>query len=234
MTDANRLASLLARLPPSPDHPNILKAAFPDNGQLQLHLEKLGVPQLEMYLVWIAPDRFTAFEEVGKGGFATVYKGTVSFQDRKGEREKSFALKELRKEMVPELVMSAVLTFCDRQGNALPINELIGLTRHPTNGDYLMVSRFSQHGALEYKQMTNWRHVAKFACRLARRLSTLHALGFSHNDLHPGNVAFAGRGNFHVASDSWNKNGSVKLRKWDMGFAFVQMTHFNTQENWNT
>ena len=54
------------------------KLDFPDpSNELLRHLTVLGVPQLCDYLAWIPFERFTRVEFLGRGGFATVWKGAV-------------------------------------------------------------------------------------------------------------------------------------------------------------
>ena len=54
------------------------KRNFPDpSNELLRHLTVLGVPQLCDYLAWIPFERFTGVEILGRGGFATVWKGAV-------------------------------------------------------------------------------------------------------------------------------------------------------------
>ncbi|RUS31313.1 hypothetical protein BC938DRAFT_478075 [Jimgerdemannia flammicorona] len=65
---------------------NANKLNFPDfNSETLLkHLTKFGAPQLTDYLVWIPFERFVTVEELGRGGFATVWKGTVEPLDPRG------------------------------------------------------------------------------------------------------------------------------------------------------
>src|SRR4051794_5746117 len=56
------------------------KRSFPDpSNELLRHLMVLGVPQLCDYLAWMPFERFTGVEILGRGGFATVWKGAVEF-----------------------------------------------------------------------------------------------------------------------------------------------------------
>src|SRR3954464_7563637 len=54
------------------------KLDFPDpSNELLRHLTVLGVAQLCDYLAWMPFERFTGVEILGRGGFATVWKGAV-------------------------------------------------------------------------------------------------------------------------------------------------------------
>lgn len=79
------------------------KRYFPDpERKLHLHLEKLGVPQLEEYLSWINPS-LIMIEEIGEGAFAKVYKGTLKASSGVSDTQGVFAMKELKPSMLPEV-----------------------------------------------------------------------------------------------------------------------------------
>src|SRR3954470_8926112 len=78
------------------------KLEFPDpSNELLRHLTVLGVPQLCDYLAWMPFERFTGVEILGRGGFATVWKGAVEplggeWSDFPHERDiRWYALKEV-------------------------------------------------------------------------------------------------------------------------------------------
>src|SRR3954471_10769615 len=73
------------------------KLNFPDpSGELLQHLAVLGVAQLSDYLAWIPFSRFTTVELLGKGGFATVWKGAVELtRSNSSPYTKWYALKEV-------------------------------------------------------------------------------------------------------------------------------------------
>lgn len=52
---------------------------FPDpTNELELHLDKLGIPKLfTRHLLWIPFDRFVTVTALGQGGFATVSFGNI-------------------------------------------------------------------------------------------------------------------------------------------------------------
>lgn len=93
MSFPDRLQSVLSRLMPVRDLPlnkrcEILanKMNYPDPGDeiIRKHLITLGAPQLVEYLVWIPYKRFTNIRMLGRGGFATVWRGTVRALDERG------------------------------------------------------------------------------------------------------------------------------------------------------
>lgn len=97
---------------------NKLKFPDPDDKTLKAHLTKLGVPQLADYLCWIPYCQFTEVKELGRGGFARVYKGTIELLDPPGfpwvdlddltrinhlQGTTHYALKEIGLSMIPEV-----------------------------------------------------------------------------------------------------------------------------------
>ncbi|RUP45834.1 hypothetical protein BC936DRAFT_147680 [Jimgerdemannia flammicorona] len=174
---------------------NVWKVEFPDPGNTILtHLKRLGVEQLENHVFWLPPSRFTKFEKLADGGFASVWAGTVENKHTKvheGNRTTTFALKELKAAMVPELVLNVL--FNDNGTFYFPTIPVVGLSQHPQTQQYLMVMWLATNGTLENMKLqgqNNWSDVATVARRLAANLADLHECGFSHRDLHPGNLAF--------------------------------------------
>ncbi|RUP52031.1 hypothetical protein BC936DRAFT_143182 [Jimgerdemannia flammicorona] len=108
---------------------------FPDSDRaIRNHLEVLGIQQLENHLVWIPPDEFTKIEFLNQGGFARVYKGITKKVISKCH---VFAMKELKKPMVPELALNIFL-----RSEGIAVVDVYGLTQHPDTGVYLMVMAY--------------------------------------------------------------------------------------------
>lgn len=58
---------------------------FPGHSaELERALQTLGLPELVGCLVWVPWDRLKDVEELGRGGFATVYRGTIQSVDERG------------------------------------------------------------------------------------------------------------------------------------------------------
>lgn len=97
MNNSQRLQQLLDRISLQMFVPISLQSLsiYFSTPDIIMHLKKLGIPQLKNRLVWIPPDRFTEIEYLGEGGFAKVYKGTANGY--------VYALKELKKNMLPEV-----------------------------------------------------------------------------------------------------------------------------------
>ena len=78
-----------------------------------------------------------------------------------------------------------------RNVNNAPTMEVIGVSQHPDTGDYLMVMQFADMGTLEKRPCdpdADWYTALTYATKLASRLASLHETGFTHQDLHPGNI----------------------------------------------
>lgn len=65
------------------------KEDFPHHQELMAHLSDLGISDIGMarladYIVWIPQHRFACIEKINRGGFGTVYKGTVTALNDRG------------------------------------------------------------------------------------------------------------------------------------------------------
>src|SRR4051812_11620449 len=150
------------------------KLNFPDpSGKLLHHLAVLGVAQLSDYLAWIPFERFTTVELLGRGGFATVWKGAVEL----GSDIKWYALKEVSQGQMAEvssflslfphflisfacflflhfncftfdqLVLHVVIA-CNGAAFSSPVPRIYGVT-YSSSGQYLMVMELAKEGTLE-------------------------------------------------------------------------------------
>lgn len=69
------------------------KANFPnDERKLLKKLSILRVPELAGYIVWIDFSEFSELEEIGRGGFGTVFKAKLNCH----KRRKVVALKKIQ------------------------------------------------------------------------------------------------------------------------------------------
>jgi serine/threonine protein kinase len=70
---------------------------------------------------------------------------------------------------------------------------IVALSQHPETDQLLMIMQFADDGTLEMRPCEsndNWYFALSYATKLSSRLAHLHDMGFSHSDLHPGNVVF--------------------------------------------
>ncbi|RUP47078.1 hypothetical protein BC936DRAFT_146154 [Jimgerdemannia flammicorona] len=139
MRQADRLQRILNSLKPVYGFEQYLPSSFewiwmdfPDPDRIILnHLEVLGIQQLENRLVWIPPDKFMKIEFLSNGGFAKVYKGIT--------KRHVFAMKELKRSMVPELALNIFL-----RSERVGVVAVYGLTIHPDTREYLMVMAYGK------------------------------------------------------------------------------------------
>src|SRR5438270_34540 len=71
--------------------------------------------------------------------------------------------------------------------------QIVALSEHPETGQLLMIMHYADDGTLEKRPCEpndNWYIALAYATKLSSRLAHLHDTGFSHSDLHPGNVVF--------------------------------------------
>jgi len=71
--------------------------------------------------------------------------------------------------------------------------QIVALSEHPETGQLLMIMHYADDGTLEKRPCEpndNWYIALAYATKLSSRLAHLHDMGFSHSDLHPGNVVF--------------------------------------------
>ncbi|RUS22776.1 kinase-like domain-containing protein [Endogone sp. FLAS-F59071] len=202
MTSSDRLQRLLARLPAydtlGGEKKKIewLKKRFPDHKkELKWHLKRLGVTQLEDYLVWIPPSQIKNIKPLAKGGFSQVWVADVHFtvqeSTNRGSIGQKYAMKELQPSMIPELVLSVLLPVYSVWSVIAAIG-VRGLTQHPKTGQYLTVMTFADGGTLEQVESRHdWQNIQTTGRQLALLLYWLHNSKLSHNDLHPGNVVIS-------------------------------------------
>ncbi|RUP49229.1 kinase-like domain-containing protein [Jimgerdemannia flammicorona] len=169
------------------------------------HLAHLNIGDLHDYLAWIPYDRLVDVQILHKGPLATVHTAVLpsireegfaivkkgKFHSFDGKKEKRVVLKELDDELIQELVVSEV-SICNSEW---PLTmELIGLTRNPATGRYLVVTEQASDGNLTSYITCNppkdWDEVYQHIFTLAKRLASLHHLGYMHGNLHAGNVVF--------------------------------------------
>ncbi|RUS33490.1 hypothetical protein BC938DRAFT_471390 [Jimgerdemannia flammicorona] len=123
------------------------------------HLAHLNIGDLHDYLAWIPYDRLVDVQILHKGPLATVHTAVLpsireegfaivkkgKFHSFDGKKEKRVVLKELDDELIQELVVSEV-SICNSEW---PLTmELIGLTRNPATGRYLVVTEQASDGNL--------------------------------------------------------------------------------------
>ncbi|RUS22599.1 kinase-like domain-containing protein [Endogone sp. FLAS-F59071] len=103
---------------------------------------------------------------------------------------RTYALKEIEDFMLPELLYEQLtLQIHIASSGAMP--QVIGLSQ-TNSGKYVMVMTYAVEGNLENTKLEirSWDVVYQYAYWLAKSLCTIHKAGFTHGDLHPGNIVF--------------------------------------------
>ncbi|RUP50215.1 hypothetical protein BC936DRAFT_139962 [Jimgerdemannia flammicorona] len=176
-----------------------LKREFRYEDELAGHLAELGLSMLQEYLVWIPLVRFVGgLKQIGRGGFATVWKGRLRYMNEDNTRlvEEDFALKEFDKSMLQEIVLNILIVTGVGTFTRSGWFKLIGISKHEESGKYLVITRYAGGGNLEQRLNNNaakampWSVVYKMACSISEKLIFLHELGLAHGDFHPGNLVF--------------------------------------------
>ncbi|CAG8656237.1 18690_t:CDS:2, partial [Acaulospora morrowiae] len=154
---------------------------------------------VDYILEWIPFEQFYDIREIDKGAFSIVYLAywmdgplfKKAFPDKVSlkKNEKRFRifyreghikvmLKKLKKsqdisvEFINELKVHHKLYCKDLLKSVI---RLFGISKDPRNGEFYMVLEYCEHGNM-------------------RRLSCIHKEGFTHNDLHGGNLLFTNPG----------------------------------------
>ncbi|RIB30737.1 kinase-like domain-containing protein, partial [Gigaspora rosea] len=149
---------------------------------------------------WIPFDRLSVVEEVGKGGFGSVYKATwldgmrkvekIDDDNYKRTREASstVALKTLSDGSLKEFENHMKCIFIDN--NRLKI---YGLTQSSKNNKYFIVLQYADNGNLHKFlktnfQEVNWKTKLKLFFDISKDLYWIHDAGYIHADFHSGNI----------------------------------------------
>ncbi|RUS30509.1 kinase-like domain-containing protein [Jimgerdemannia flammicorona] len=191
----SRIDKALLLLPPfdqllgsTRDRISRLKHRYPCDDELITHLMHMDprLVALVPYLVWIPYEQFFDVQKVGQGGFATVWK--ARFKANQGF-DVILALKEIDVSFQQEIVLQTVISL---QNNSRIMN-VIGLSKDPESGRNLIVMAFAKGGSLEKRLDETelrgpWSDTFGAALRVSTALASLHLIGVTHNDLHPGNI----------------------------------------------
>ncbi|PKC65878.1 kinase-like protein [Rhizophagus irregularis] len=163
------------------------------------------------WLEWIPFDRFTNIKQIGKGGFSKIYSATwidgkANYKYEYGNWIKSnpkqikVALKRLNgsHEMSTEYLNELKIHWdvCLEENFCL---EFYGLTKDPVTKEFMMIIEFASRGSLrsillnEFNKIL-WGGKIRILGHLILGLNNLHKLGYSHKNLHSGNVLICNNG----------------------------------------
>ncbi|GBC03168.1 hypothetical protein RclHR1_00500016 [Rhizophagus clarus] len=135
-------------------------------------------------------NKFSKFEEIGKGGFGVVRKAITDDGNQvalKGliENKNSKIEENMIKNFVKELRLLRMVSYHDN------INRFLGITKD--NIGYVMVLEYANEGNLRDYLKKNfdslqWENKAQMALDITRGLKCLHSKNIIHRDLHSKNI----------------------------------------------
>ncbi|EXX57914.1 Rad53p [Rhizophagus irregularis DAOM 197198w] len=151
---------------------------------------------------WIPYNQFDDIEEIGKGGFATVYSaiwedGPLYFDDNKKEwtREmnKKVALKCLRSSRnINERFLNEAKEYSI---DSLNILRIYGISQNPDTKNYIMILQYAEGG--DFNKWINgnyenfdWTNKIKVLNNIINGLKEIHQKKKVHHDFHTGNILF--------------------------------------------
>ncbi|GES76356.1 kinase-like domain-containing protein [Rhizophagus clarus] len=152
---------------------------------------------------WIPYDQFDDIEEIGKGGFATVYSaiwknGPLYYDNKKKKWLRNYGVNK----KVALKCLHDSQNFTDKFLHEAKVHstkisiyilDIYGISQNPDSKDYIMVLDYVESGDLG-KWMTknydkfDWSYKLLFLWNTVRGLKEIHQKKMVHRDLHPGNI----------------------------------------------
>ncbi|GES79128.1 kinase-like domain-containing protein [Rhizophagus clarus] len=154
--------------------------------QSQLNAKKSNDMFLEIF-----PFNFGYLEEIGNGGFSTVYLGVIP-ESRywKQYQYNRVVLKTFPSNIITNLAKELELNsrlHCDF------VPKYYGITQNPDNGQYMIVMQYATYGDLRrYLQssetLISWKYAIYLSRWIIESLYEIHNRGFIHKNFHTGNI----------------------------------------------
>lgn len=139
--------------------------------------QKCSIEKLEKPIPY---QQFTELQEIGRGGFGTIYKAKI--------KEKNVVLKVLHDKVNKEELLREVANYqMFKEGG---IAKIFGITQDPI-GNYIIIMMYSDEGDLRNYLHHNYKSIGDKIEHLAViiiGLNHIHNKGLIHKDLHLGNV----------------------------------------------
>ncbi|RHZ88237.1 hypothetical protein Glove_25g5 [Diversispora epigaea] len=174
-----------------------------------IHDSQLNIGYNMSYLEWIPFDRIENLQEIGKGGFATVYSATwvdgprgqwnneTKNWDRCGPRK--VAVKWFHNSANISTEFLNELKLHSRYFRDSYILQYFGISLYPSTGDLLLILQFANMGNLRNYIQSNpklpWTQKLDILESIVIGLSQLHYnANLIHKDFHPGNILLSNLG----------------------------------------
>ncbi|RGB36185.1 kinase-like domain-containing protein [Rhizophagus diaphanus] len=149
---------------------------------------------------WIPYNQFNKIEEIGKGGFATVYSaiwkdGPLFYKEkfRRTSGNKKVALKYLfnSSQNIIDEFLNEIRAYSLNYDES--IVRIYGLSQNPDTKDYILVLGYAKGGSLYYHLNKNynefdWQYRLQSISCIIRGLKNIHQKKMVHRDFHVGNL----------------------------------------------
>ncbi|GBC02762.1 hypothetical protein RclHR1_04800002 [Rhizophagus clarus] len=154
---------------------------------------------------WIPYDQFVKIEEIGRGGFATIYSaiwknGPLKEQNGNYKRNsnKNIALKCLDNLQRPtDELLNEVKAYSTGMIDNSNILKIYGISQNPNTKDYIIVLHYMEGGNFnnwiyvnENFKYFSWKKKIRTLYFIARGLKEIHKKKMAHHDFHTGNILF--------------------------------------------
>ncbi|RHZ45740.1 hypothetical protein Glove_658g31 [Diversispora epigaea] len=161
---------------------------------------QLKATKYEEVIEWIPFDKFNNIKYLDKGGFGKVFKATWSdgyitywnSQRKIWERsQQNVCFKRLNTPTNNSEFLQEIKHQLKFRG--IWAIAIYGITKNPTENEYMMVMQYARHGSLRkmlnsnFEELT-WHNKLKNLYYIALGLTRIHETGLMHRDLHSGNI----------------------------------------------
>ncbi|RHZ84010.1 hypothetical protein Glove_86g46 [Diversispora epigaea] len=173
-----------------------------DDAEIDEFIQKtqLTATKYEEVIEWIPFNRFNNIEYLDKGGFGKVFRAAWSngyiiswnSQGKIWERsQQNVCLKSINTSTNKGGFLQEVKHQLKFRG--IWAIAIYGITKNPTENEYMMVMQYARHGSLRkmlnsnFKELT-WRNKIENLYYIALGLVKIHETGLMHKNFHSGNI----------------------------------------------